>query len=224
MIKAIPTAAGIYKITNIATGDKYIGSAVNLKRRYDFHVYQLQRGKHHNPRMQRAWNKYGSDCFCFEPIEILSNSANLLSKEQEYLTSLDVANKKDYYNICGVAGSNLGVKRSAETKIKMSEAQRGRTFSPETIEKMRKSKLGKALSDEHKNNLSKSRKGKSINRPLGIINTRLRKLSRSEVIEIRKMRMSGASWLELSTTFNMSKSAIRRVALSISYKDITEND
>jgi group I intron endonuclease len=220
MIKVIPPSAGIYKITNIATGDKYIGSAVNLKKRYDFHVYQLQRGAHHNPRMQRAWNKYGADCFQFEPIEILDNPANLLAREQEYLTSLNVANKKDYYNICGVAGSNLGVKRSDTTKARMSAAQRGRTFKPETIEKMRQAKLGKALSDEHKKKIGASCAGKKINRALGIINTRLRKLSNEQVIEVRKMRTNGASWCELSNAFNMGKSAVRRVALGLVYKDV----
>jgi group I intron endonuclease len=220
MIKVIPSSAGIYRITNIATGDKYIGSAVNLKRRYDFHVYQLERGSHHNPRIQRAWNKYGSDYFCFEPIEILDNPASLLAKEQEYLTALDVANRKDYYNICGIAGSNLGVKRSDATKARMSQAQKGRTFKPETIEKMRQAKLGKALSDEHKKSLSKSRAGKSINRPHGIINIRLRKLSNKQVIEVRKMRANGASWCELSNAFGMGKSAVRRIALGLAYKDV----
>ena len=220
MIKVIPFSAGIYKITNIATGDKYIGSAVNLKKRYDFHVYQLQRGSHHNPRMQRAWNKYGSDCFHFEPIEILDNPASLLAKEQEYLTSLDAANKKDYYNICGVAGSNLGVKRSDATKARMSAAQRGRTFKPETIEKMRQAKLGKALSNEHKKSLSKSRKGKSIDRPHGIINQKVRHLTNEQVIELRKLRSVGVSWSKLATAFNMDFSACRRAALGITYKDI----
>ena len=220
MIKIITPSAGIYKITNIATGDKYIGSAVNLKKRYDFHVYQLQRGSHHNPRMQRAWNKYGADCFHFEPIEILDNPANLLAREQEYLTSLDVANKKDYYNICGVAGSNLGVKRSDATKARMSQGQKGRTFKPETIQKMRQAKLGKALNDEHKKNIGASCAGKKINRPLGIINKKLRKFSNEQVIQIRKLRADGMSWSGLSSAFNMNISSIRRVALGIVYKDV----
>jgi group I intron endonuclease len=220
MIKVIPSSAGIYRITNIATGDKYIGSAVNLKRRYDFHVYQLEGGSHHNPRMQRAWNKYGSDCFCFEPIEILDNPASLLVKEQEYLTALDVAKRKDYYNICGIAGSNLGVKRSDATKTRMSQAQKGRTFKPETIEKMRQAKLGKALSDEHKKKIGASCAGKKINRPHGIINQKLRKFSNEQVIQIRKLRADGMSWSKLSSAFDMNISSIRRVALGLVYKDV----
>ena len=220
MIEKIPSSPGIYRITNSFTGDKYIGSAIHLKRRWDFHIYQLERGKHHNPRMQRAWSKYGSSCFYFEPIEILSESSDLLSREQEYLTNLDVANRKDYYNICGVAGSNLGVKRSDETRVRMSKAQKGRTFKPETIEKMRQAKLGKALSDEHKKKIGQSCAGLKINRPFGIINKRVRKLTDEQVIELRKLRGAGVSWSKLATDFNVDFSACRRAALGITYKDV----
>lgn len=56
---------GIYKITNTATGNVYIGKATNVKRRWKQHINALNKGEHAR-KLQFAWNKYGESNFIFE--------------------------------------------------------------------------------------------------------------------------------------------------------------
>jgi len=88
---------GIYKIKNTINNNNYIGSAKNIKRRWDRHRCGLRNNKHENIILQRAWNKYGEENFVFEIIEEC-NINDLLSLEQTYL------NLKPKYNI-GITAS-----------------------------------------------------------------------------------------------------------------------
>lgn len=51
--------SGIYRIVNLANDKFYIGSAVNLERRWYMHRNRLNAGKHRNAHLQAAWSKYG---------------------------------------------------------------------------------------------------------------------------------------------------------------------
>lgn len=118
--------AGIYRITNVASGGIYVGSAINTERRRKHHWWCLSRGRHSNQRIQRAWNKYGADAFEFAILE--------LAREQIWIDEL----RPTY---------NLGVERSPETKSKLSASLRGnknaqgRVFSPEAIERIRAARI-----------------------------------------------------------------------------------
>ena len=57
--------AGIYMIRNVVNGRVYIGSSKELRRRLYLHKYDLKKNVHHSITLQRAWNKYGPDCFEF---------------------------------------------------------------------------------------------------------------------------------------------------------------
>lgn len=50
--------SGIYGIFNLVNGKVYIGSAINLKKRFSDHKGRLQKQKHRNGYLQNAWNKY----------------------------------------------------------------------------------------------------------------------------------------------------------------------
>lgn len=50
--------SGIYQIRNTFNNKKYIGSSVNLRRRYREHFNTLINGTHYNSKIQRAFNKY----------------------------------------------------------------------------------------------------------------------------------------------------------------------
>ena len=73
--------SGIYKITHVASGKFYIGSAVNVEKRVTNHKHELRKGVHHNKRLQNAWLKYGADAFVFSTLLICSKE-NLLMYEQ----------------------------------------------------------------------------------------------------------------------------------------------
>lgn len=102
--------SGIYKIVNLQNSKKYIGSAVNLKRREYEHFRMLEKGIHYNSYLQASYNKYGKDSFRFEIVTECCKE-ELINLEQYYLDSL-----KPEYNGCKTAGSMLGFKFSDETK------------------------------------------------------------------------------------------------------------
>ena len=135
-------ASGVYVIENKLNGKRYVGSAVDLKVRRQGHKRALLRGTHINIHLQNSWNKHGDDTFEFDVIEYWEPEF-LVGMEQWWMNML-----KPEYNICKVAGSNLGVKHTAESKANMSKAMTGNTNC-----------LGYKQTDEHKANMSAAMKG-----------------------------------------------------------------
>lgn len=124
----IPTSGGIYKFTNNINGKIYIGSSINLRKRFSNHLKLLKTNSHHSKSFQNAWNKYKEDNFSFEIIEDVENSYNLLIKEQYYLDNIifaqDYINKINNkfielsYNINPCSSNRLGTIQSEESKLK----------------------------------------------------------------------------------------------------------
>ena len=85
----------IYKITNHITNKVYIGSTVNVVARHNTHTRNLIDNKHHNIKLQNAWNKYGAKSFSFQIIEIVDG--DLLIRERFYVDQYDSV--KYGYNI-----------------------------------------------------------------------------------------------------------------------------
>lgn len=105
-------ASGIYCIRNLVDSNLYVGSAVNLDRRWSDHRRGLRKGVHGNRHLQRAWNRYGEEVFLFELLEEVVGKERLLEREQHYLDTLLPA-----YNLSPTAGSWLGGKHTKETKL-----------------------------------------------------------------------------------------------------------
>lgn len=76
--------SGIYKIINKVNQHYYVGSSSFIKRRWRDHKYELNKDKHDNSHLQRAWNKYGKNNFEFIIIEFVEES-QLFIVEQTYL-------------------------------------------------------------------------------------------------------------------------------------------
>jgi len=52
--------AGIYKIQSTVKPDRfYIGSSVNISKRWSCHINDLRKNKHHSSKLQNHYNKYG---------------------------------------------------------------------------------------------------------------------------------------------------------------------
>lgn len=111
--------SGIYKILNTNNNKSYIGSTVNLYTRCNGHKSKLNRGIHHSPYLQNAYNKHSKQGFIFIILEEC-NPEELLTKEQYYLDTF-----KPEYNICKIAYSNLGRKVSKQGKINISNSKKG---------------------------------------------------------------------------------------------------
>lgn len=88
----------IYAITNIKNGKRYIGSTIDFYRRKAEHLKWLKGNYHHSIVLQRAFNKYGLECFEFSIIEIVENCNDLIHIEQKYI------NIKSEYNSNKIAG------------------------------------------------------------------------------------------------------------------------
>lgn len=146
--------SAIYAIVNQVTRDMYVGSAVTVNRRWNVHKCQLRSGKHHCKHLQNAYAKYGEDGFDWEIIETVADKSNLIRREQFWLDFFQPS-----YNKRKIADSCLGVKRSEESRQKMSIAQLGRKQSEETIRKRSESLRGKPRSAETRAKISASHVG-----------------------------------------------------------------
>lgn len=94
---------GIYKISSLIKPNRiYIGSALNIKRRWNKHKSDLKNNKHHSIKLQRHYNKYGIDDLIFEIIEECVIDC-LIDWEQHYIDKTHT-----YFNTCKIAGSSKG--------------------------------------------------------------------------------------------------------------------
>jgi group I intron endonuclease len=154
---------GVYKITNNKTKKIYIGSSINILRRWVEHKSELNKNTHKNDKLQKSWNKYGDENFTFTIIEECEKEL-LLIREQFYLDELLKSSdsditffKKNGYNILPKAGNTLGYKFSDYSKNKMSKA---------------KSDIGKLLNKDftNLNNLTPQKNTKKSVKPVDIKN------------------------------------------------------
>lgn len=137
--------SGVYIITNTANGKRYIGSSVDIHRRWITHVRDLRKGLHGNQVLQRAWVKYGESSFEFTILLVCTKDDTLLH-EQRYLDE-----EKPEYNIClSTTASMLGVSMSDATKQKIGNANRGHVMSEEQKLKLSEVHKGRPWSDEHR--------------------------------------------------------------------------
>lgn len=164
MIKGLHKISGIYKIQSKCKSERiYIGSAIYIYQRWQSHLNTLKRNKHENKKLQNHYNKYGKNDLIFS-IVIGCDKADLISTEQFYIDALN-----PYFNICKIAGNCLGIKRTEETKHKLSIKttlyRTGKKLSEETKKKIsiankgNKNGLGYRHSEEIKKRISEAKKG-----------------------------------------------------------------
>lgn len=230
-------SAGIYKITNLATGKIYVGSSKKLIQRYKSHCRDLKRGCHRNEYLQHSYSKHGSEFFIFEIVEIIEDVASLTIVEQHYIDSLDCCNKGIGYNISPRA-DRPGV-LAEESRRKISEYRKANPWTPEQIEKSRIARIGKKHTEEHKKlisegckktfkNMTDDQKRKFNTKMKEVFNTdvhRKRLRAQSDKINHERMKVSdeytlseivlkyiaSKSLVSTAVHFNMSKSALSRI-------------
>lgn len=143
----------IYKIINLVNDKIYVGSTKDFNRRIKTHFRLLESNNHHSNKLQNSFNKYGIDNFLTQVIEEVDDENKLIEREQYWIDIL-----QPELNITLTAGlnSHIGLKRTDETKKKISESLKGKKLSEEHKDSIRKTLTGKKLSEEHKNNIKES--------------------------------------------------------------------
>lgn len=142
----------IYKIRNVVNDKFYVGSTVDSRKRFWAHRKALRLGTHDCIHLQRAWNKYGEDCFKFEIVEQLDSRDALYPAEQKWL---DEHFGKDHcYNVAAHADSPM---RDASPEFRAKHAQVMRDYYAENPHP----REGLHHTDESKAQMSETRKGKA---------------------------------------------------------------
>jgi len=163
---------GIYCIKNVITNKMYIGSSINISKRFYHHKKMLLNNIHHSIKLQNSYNKHGIDNFVFEILEIVDDKLKLIETEQKYIDTYNTF--KCGYNSRAVANSPLGTKLTEEQKKKISEFHKNRIRQPMSEETKLKlsiinkgkigANLGKKQTEETKQKISDSKKGKKSKR------------------------------------------------------------
>ena len=77
--------SGVYKITNIITGEFYIGSSKDIKYRWTTHKCLYVWKRYPNVKLYKAMAQYGRDNFT---IEVIEETTDLHNREQYYIEQL----------------------------------------------------------------------------------------------------------------------------------------
>ena len=105
---------GVYQLTNIVNGNRYIGSSNNIRVRLWKHRALLRHNKHENQYLQNAWNKYGENSFVYSLLEVCTIDKQF-EREQFYIDTLHPE-----YNILSKVDNSL---INEESKNKMSKSR-----------------------------------------------------------------------------------------------------
>lgn len=135
----------IYLILNHINHKRYIGQTIDGKARLQRHKSELQRSKHPNSHLQRAWEKYGENSFEFAVIEFC-NKEFLDKREKFWIDYYDSMNNG--YNIKPGGASERGWQMTDEQRIHLSEGQKRRVKS-----ETRYKSISKALKKRYENHI-----------------------------------------------------------------------
>jgi len=114
--------AGVYYIKSRASGNMYVGSAKNMKRRWVKHLTELRSGTHHSTQLKRVVARRGLDDLEFG-VMLVCAPEQALMYEQIVLT-----NAQPRYNSAKVAGK---VDHTPEVRAKLSAAAKARWHDPQ---------------------------------------------------------------------------------------------
>ena len=167
-------SSAVYQIFNSLTMKSYVGSSVNVERRWREHKRDLRRKKHSSIKFQNSWNFHGPDVWIWK---ILQNGkkdqlpwlealwmAKLDSVDNGYnVTKITIEGNRVIRTFSEITREKLKIAGSKqvvteETRKKMSESGKLRVASEETRRKMSESKRN--ISEETRRKMSTSSKGR----------------------------------------------------------------
>ena len=111
--------AGVYMFFNLTNGKFYIGSSVNLARRFRVHMNSVNSVKLPLPL---AINKYGPNNFVLLILQYCDRDVDICLGLEQYYIDL----YKPKYNLLKIAGSSQGFKHSPETIAQLKKMHAGK--------------------------------------------------------------------------------------------------
>jgi group I intron endonuclease len=136
---------GIYTITHRSSGRSYLGSSVDIDKRWVVHRSSLNRGTHHSPYLQRVWSKHGAAAFDFEVL--CETTRAELRREERRL----IRERQPAFN-CMRAMVEGPLRHSPATREKLSAAQY-------RLWQERRDAGTDTLSEEHKARIAEAHRG-----------------------------------------------------------------
>ena len=200
---------GIYKIRNVVNNKVYIGSAIDIKKRWRDHKWYLKENKHHNSHLQASYNKYGLENFEFS-VEIECKLKNLLIEERKLIKKYDANNNQFGYNVNDPEHNFLGRNHSEETKKILSQQKMGKNNPMYGKTGNKHHNHQKKFSIESRLKMSKAHKGIPTGRNGS--KSPMSKLTEEDVIIIRKIYSEKMmSQRELAEKYSVLPSAINLI-------------
>lgn len=152
--------SGVYFIRNTLSNKVYVGSSINILRRWTTHKRELKAGRHHSILLQRSFDKHGEEAFEYCLAESTISAKQMIKLEMKWIKMLNAVNNG--YNINPFPYEVGLMPKSEEHKRKIGQAHIGRKLSEESKDKIRQKALGRKMgpmSDEQKKKLSEIKKG-----------------------------------------------------------------
>lgn len=219
---------GVYVITNLTNGKSYVGSSVNVRRRWDNHRRDLMAGRHPNRHLQAAWRKYGSLFFTFTVVECVDDRGELRQAEQMWIDAIGSCGEGGY-NLTPTAGSLLGFRFTDEQKARVSAALIGKPKSTahraniwrnrEVTDEFRahcaelgRMGAGKPKSAEHRAKIGSAQRGSK---------NHLAKLTEQNVRDLRARLANGERGRALAAEFGISEATVSEIKHGKKWQHVT---
>lgn len=202
-------ASGVYIIEHQASGRLYVGSAINIEKRWAVHLRDLKACKHHSRHLSCAWVKHGREAFTFR-VALLCDQRNLLMYEQALLDFYRPA-----FNTNPTAGSMLGFRHCPESRARMSASndRRGNPGYAHSEESKRRISLAKTgvLQDPE---VVARRKATIARMP---IPPKRRKFSVDQIREVRCLLNHGVRQIDIADHYRVGNSVISEINTGKTY-------
>jgi len=196
---------GIYKILNKENNKVYIGSAVDIKKRWRDHKWHLIHNKHHNSHLQSSWNNYGINSFEFSIIFECSIT-ELLVNELKFITLYNSSNSNFGYNVNDPEHSFLNKSHTKKTKQILSFQKKGNKNPMYGKCGDKHPNYMKKTPIEIRNKISLAKKGIATHRQTNV------KLSILDVTNIKKLYyIQKISQPKIARQFNVSYATINNI-------------
>lgn len=240
---------GVYAITCLPSGRKYIGSSENVRERFYRHRYRLRSGQHHITALQLDWNEYGEDAFEFRVVLTCKKGERFAAEQAGidealggglcYNPSPTAENARGYKltpdQRVALSAALKGHATSAETRRKIGEANRAnwadRDITPEVRQHMAdmgRTGKGRPKSAEHRRKIGAAQQGRQFSEE-HLANLRAgrragpatgTKLTVEKVREIRRRLAAGERNKDLAAEFEISASIISNIKTGSIWQDV----